>query len=116
MNNEKNNDRRDSFIVYRSFYEAIKESANLEEKCELCVAIWEYGLDRKEPVLTTSSNRRAFALIKPQLDANYKKYIDGKKGGAPKGNQNARKFLEEESEEERQKRYNSYMQDFTEQP
>ena len=32
-----------------------------------------------------------FKLIKPQILANYERYENGKKGGAPIGNQNARK-------------------------
>lgn len=34
-----------------------------------------------------------FTLIKPQLDANNKRYLNSKKGGAPKGNKNAKNNL-----------------------
>ena len=37
----------------------------------------------------------AMELIKPQLEANNQKYINGLKGGAPKGNQNAKKGKEQ---------------------
>ena len=37
----------------------------------------------------------AMELIKPQLEANNQKYINGLKGGAPKGNQNAKKEKEQ---------------------
>lgn len=67
---------RDSFIFYRSFYEAIKE---IPEDAQLQVykAISIYALEQEEIKLTGIS-KAIFSLVKPQLDANYKKYENGK--------------------------------------
>lgn len=67
---------RDSFIFYRSFYEAIKE---IPEYSQLKVykAISNYALEQEEIELDGVS-KAIFSLIKPQLDANYKKYENGK--------------------------------------
>ena len=80
---------RDSFIFYRSFYESIKE-LNQEDQLELYKAIMEFQFENKEIKLLGIS-KAIFPLIKPQLEANNKRYENGKKGGAPKGNTNAKK-------------------------
>ena len=68
---------RDSFIFYRSFFEAIKE---LPEKNQIEVynAISEYSLNFKEVELTGIS-KTIFILIKPQLEANNKRFKNGSK-------------------------------------
>ena len=69
-------DKRESLIFYRSFYEAIKE-LTLEQQWEIYNAIFTYWLDFIEPTLTWIS-KTVFTLIKPQLDANIKKYKNWK--------------------------------------
>lgn len=63
---------KDSFIFYRSFYEALKHLPDKEFK-ELFLAISEYALNGTEPSLEGSLNA-LFLLIKPNLDANLKRY------------------------------------------
>jgi len=63
-------DKRDSFIFYRSFYEAVKVLSK-EDKADLFEAIAIYALDQKNFVLNPLP-KAMFKLIKPQLDANYK--------------------------------------------
>lgn len=67
---------RDSTIIYRSFYEAIKElpAAN---QAEVWNAVFEYSLNFVETELSGLS-KTIFTLIKPQLDANVKKFHNGK--------------------------------------
>ena len=84
-----NQNTRDSYIFYRSFYEAIKELPN-ENQLEIYNAIAEYSLNFKEVELSGLS-KTIFTLIKPQLEANNKRFIvgqkgakHGKKGGRPK--------------------------------
>lgn len=77
---------RDSMIFYRSFYEAIKELSN-EQQGQLYNSIFTYSLDFIEPELTGIC-KTIWTLIKPQLDANIKKYKNGKK---PKAKQNTSK-------------------------
>lgn len=82
--------KRDSFIFYRSFFEAI-ETLNEKDQLIIYKAICGYGIDGIEPELT-GLNNSIFTLIKPQLNSNNKKFIDGSKGkeygklgGRPKG-------------------------------
>lgn len=71
--------KRDSFIFYRSFYEAIND---LPEKNQLQVykAICELSLNFDEIDLK-GIGLTIFKLIKPQLEANNQRFINGKKGG-----------------------------------
>jgi hypothetical protein len=80
----------DSFVVYKSFYEAINNLEKQDDQLELYNAMFEYCLYGNEPNLTGVCSIM-WTLIKPQLDSNIKRRIDGKKGGAPKGNNNAKK-------------------------
>ena len=70
---------RDSFVFYRSFFEAIKGLPK-EDQCLMFGAIADYSLDQIEPNLT-GINKVIWTLIKPQLDANTKRFINGEKGG-----------------------------------
>lgn len=73
---------RDSFIFYKSFYEAIAE-ADSEIQNEVFNAICKKALYEEDTELTGVS-KMLYTLIKPQLEANTKRYEDGKKGGRPK--------------------------------
>jgi len=75
---------RDSFIFYRSFFEATKPLNN-EQKAQLFDSICEYALNQTETEMEPMVNAM-FGLIKPQLDANNNRYENGKKGGRPKKN------------------------------
>lgn len=87
MHDEK--ETRDGFIFYRSFLESLKDlPADIFKLC--VVALCDYAFDgvysipENEPYV-----KLFFNMAKPQIDANYKRYMNGKTGGAPKGNQNA---------------------------
>ena len=69
---------RESFIFYDSFLDAIDE---LEPDIQLQVfqAIAKYSLKDEMPKLTGIA-KAIFTLIKPQIDANNKRYENGKKG------------------------------------
>lgn len=87
----------DSFILYTSYY-ALIEGLTDEQLGQLTRAIFLYARDGKtinlEPVV-----RMAFGFIVDDMKRNKAKYeekaerwrANGRKGGAPKGNQNARK-------------------------
>lgn len=70
---------RESFIFYRSFFEAIADLPD-ETKGRIFCAISDYALNEKEPSLS-GVEKSIFTLIKPQLDANNKRYENGKSGG-----------------------------------
>lgn len=65
---------RESFIFYRSFYEAIQD-LDAKQTRELVVAMCERALNWVD-VETKWIVRMAYNLIKPQLDANTKRYVD----------------------------------------
>jgi hypothetical protein len=70
---------RDSTIFYRSFYEALKELPLINQG-EIYNAIFEYSFN-DNLVNLAGLSKTIFTLIKPQLDANNKKYQNGLKGG-----------------------------------
>ncbi|MCX8676244.1 MULTISPECIES: DUF6291 domain-containing protein [unclassified Apibacter] len=72
-------EERDSIIFYRSFFESIKQLPS-ETQAEVYNAIFEYSLNFKEVELSEIP-KVIFTLIKPQLDANIRKYENGKKKG-----------------------------------
>lgn len=74
--------QRDSFIFYRSFYEAIRELPR-DIQGEVLTAIIEYGLDGVTTDNLKPIARAIVALIKPQIDANNRRFDNGKKGGRP---------------------------------
>lgn len=73
---------KESFVFYKSFYDAIKE---LDEKCKstIYLAIFEYAFYGNE-IKLDGVCKAIFLLIKPQIDANKLRYENGKKGGRPK--------------------------------
>ena len=62
-------------IIYRSFFEAIKELPK-ENQAEVWNAVYELGLNGKRVDLKGIS-KTIFTLIAPQIDANYKKFLNG---------------------------------------
>jgi len=68
---------RDTMIIYRSFYEAIKELPK-ENQADIWNAVYELGLNANEVELQGIS-KTIFTLIKPQIDANLKRFENGKK-------------------------------------
>jgi len=74
---------RDSTIFYRSFYEAIKELPEANQ-LEIYNAIFEHSLNLNKPNLTGLS-KTIYKQIKPQIEANLKRYENGNK---PKKKQN----------------------------
>ena len=92
----RENSQRDTFIFYRSFKESMNELSDAD-KLIMYEAISDYSLDMKEPELT-GFPKALFSIIRPIIDANWQRYHNGCKGGAPsesmRGNQNARKRTE----------------------
>ena len=78
--------KKDSIVIYRSFYKAAKVLSDQEE-LELYRGIFEFGLNHKE-IEMGPIPAAMFQLIKPQLEANYKKWLNGLKGGRPNQSQN----------------------------
>ena len=73
---------RDSFIFYRSFFESF-DGLSKKDKLILFDAVCNYALNDIEPELV-GVPAAMFKLLKPQLDANIRRYENGCKGGRPK--------------------------------
>ena len=81
---------KDSFIFYKSFYDAIKNIPD-EEQLKLFKSICDYCFGENEIELEDGIAKALFILIKPNIDsanARYKASVEnGKKGGRPKTQQ-----------------------------
>lgn len=88
---------KNSFVVYHNYRETLEDLTD-EQVGQLFRAIFNYAIDGKEPDFKGILSM-AFKFIKKDLDVNLVKYENickrnrenGQRGGAPKGNQNARK-------------------------
>lgn len=69
---------RESFVFYRSFYEAL-QNVPKKYRSEVYDACFAYVFESCEPSLSGVS-RALWELIRPQLDASQKRYENAKKG------------------------------------
>ena len=83
---------KDSFVFYRSFYNAISKVKDKNIKADIYDAICELGLNDNVQELDYSVGAIILELIKPQILANNERYENGKKGGRPKKVENHRLF------------------------
>lgn len=86
-----NMDKKESFVFYRSFYEAL-QNVPKKHRAEVYEAVFAYAFESREPSLT-GVTRALWELIRPQLDASERRYENAKKGaeygklgGRPKKN------------------------------
>ena len=95
------NEKKKSFVMYDSFLEAMKHLNDAEFR-ECFLRIRNYAIDGLEEESASPNINIIMALVKPNLDSARRRYMAsvengkkgaeyGKLGGAPKGNQNARK-------------------------
>lgn len=75
---------KDSFVFYRSFFEAIKRIKNKDLKSDIFEAVCELALNENEVNIDDDIGNIIMDLIKPQIIANNERYTNGKKGGRPK--------------------------------
>ena len=80
---------RDGFVFYRSFFESFSDLSK-KDKLLLFDALCNYALNDVEPELS-GTPAAIFKLLKPQVDANNRRYENGCKGGRPKKNQTGTK-------------------------
>lgn len=72
--------QRDSFIFYRSFYDAIIGLPK-DIQLEVLTAVIEYALLGRLPENLKPVAKGMFTLIKPNIDVNTARFENGKKGG-----------------------------------
>ena len=70
--------KRDSVIIYRNLFEALQDVSDKSYK-RIMNAILKYSMDGEELELT-GVEKAVFQLAKTQIDANNRKYENGKKG------------------------------------
>lgn len=75
---------RESFIFYKSFYNAISKIKNKAVKADIYDAICELGLNEHVQELNDEVGQIIMELIKPQILANKDRYEKGFQGGRPK--------------------------------
>ena len=76
---------RDSMVFYKSFLASIRL---LPKKYQLQFynALFDYGFDGTIPEGLPGGAAALFNALKPQIDANNRKFENGKKGGRPRKN------------------------------
>jgi hypothetical protein len=83
----------DTVIILRSYWESIKDLPD-DKRLFFWESIIQYGLNDIEPTVT-GIEKSLWVSIKSSMDSNIRRYNtsveNGKKGGAPKGNKNAKK-------------------------
>lgn len=85
----------DKIRFSRNWLKAIKIAPTKEQQNELIFAVLDYAFDGADAIKDASQNAKAFiSLIAPEIDKQKAKIFAGSQGrkGAPKGNQNARKY------------------------
>lgn len=70
--------KRDSVVIYRNLFEALQDVSDKAYK-RIMNAILKYSMDGEETQLT-GVEKAVFQMAKTQVDANNKKYENGKKG------------------------------------
>ena len=81
-------DRKKSFVLYHSFYPAIKK-LTIEERGYLLTAIFDYEIDGELSVELPFAAELVFSMIREVLDRNREEYMErcaknaanGRKGG-----------------------------------
>ena len=110
---------KNSFVIYHNYRETLEDLTD-EQVGKLFRAIFDYEIDKKEPNFN-GELKIAFRFIKKDLDLNNDKYEsicernrkNGQNGGAPKGNQNARKQPKQPKQPDNDNEYdNEYDNDY----
>lgn len=86
---------KETFVLRTEWYSSI-EGLSMKDKSEILDAIFLYNLDRESEInLSSPLSKMCWNFIKPTIDYHTRRYNtsveNGKKGGAPKGNSNAKK-------------------------
>ena len=78
------------FPFFNTFVEALDNLPDERAELELYRAISHYGAYGDEPQISGLA-KTLWTLMRPVMENSRKQYENGAKGGAPKGNKNARK-------------------------
>ena len=89
--------KRDSVVIYRNFYEGLKGVSERSYK-RIMNAVLSYALDGIEPKLS-GLEYAVFSQAKTQIDANNRKFENGKQGGRPRNQSEENENQTETTEE-----------------
>jgi predicted component of type VI protein secretion system len=86
---------KETFVLRTEWYSSI-EGLSIQDKSEILDAVFLYHMDREDEIQFSSPlGNMCWSFIKPTIDYHTRRYNtsveNGKKGGAPKGNSNAKK-------------------------
>ena len=111
-------DNINSIVVLKTYWESIREFPS-EQQLILWNSIFDYSFNDVEPELT-GLTKSIWISIKPTIDSSMKRYKasveNGKKGGAPKGNNNAKKQPENNLQTTQEQPTNNLKGSLIEQP
>lgn len=96
--------KRAGFFFYRAIFDSVSQLKK-REKLTIYEAIFAYALDMEEPNMEGWSDtaKAIWTLAKPMIDSDLRRYENGCKGGAPRGNTNAQKEGAEKTTEKQPK-------------
>lgn len=102
---------RESMVFYKSFLVSVRL---LPKKYQLQFynALFDYGFDGIVPDDLPGGAAALFNALKPQIDANNRKYENGKKGGRPKGNQKETKPKPNDNQTITKPKPNEYVNEY----
>lgn len=105
------NQKRESFVFYASWWEAIKDLPR-DIQGEVLTAIVEYGLNGVTTGSPKQITKAILTLVKPQIDANYQRFINGCNGGRkPNGNQDETETKPKPNQSDTESEPNVYVYD-----
>lgn len=95
---------RDSFVMLKDWIEGIESLPTYKEQLEAYKAVSRFGLTGEIPENLSKSVKPLLIMLKGGMERNMARYRasveNGKLGGAPKGNQNAKKLSTMEEEKQ----------------
>lgn len=92
--------RREKITFHTAWYDAVK-ALSKKAQGEALMAILGYAIEGVESRSVDGVSAAILAISKPQIDADNTRYDNGCKGGAPRGNSNARKTTEKQPKNNR---------------
>ena len=104
---------RKQFTFYRSFWDALRQM-NKGDRLALFEAIATYGLDGKLQKPLTDRQNSIFTLIRPNLDASYKKAVGAMQGKIAGNRKDTGKDKRNEKENEKEKENKNEIETETE--
>jgi hypothetical protein len=88
-------ENKETFVMYKSYIDAVNKLPDDKDKLELLLGICNYSMTGVEPIFNSFMAEAIFIAIKPTIGSAKSRYQasveNGRKGGAPKGNDNAKK-------------------------